>query len=851
MRRLSQCVARRCSAQPLPQPFFRSKPSKSQSKFLFSTWKRLLNEEDDTQIRWYEQLFYGAPNRKRIDAKDVDDEEEKDIKARIAKLEQELKELRDGISSSAIDPLLEGLSDEEQEEVKTALAQDTADTLNTPTTDESQTAPEASLRSSMDPRNLNVDHSLAQYLPGQGDLEITVELPPGDLGYLKRLNGCLRQVAMDPSNATLGGNLWRNYERCRRSLQPFLSLVPDGAWAVLWESQYRALPASPKRATRLRTLLEDMLLGGKNLNPLQRFVYIESMYAEGCHNEAIQKWLSEQEDLRDNQETSEKFEELGVRIYASQGDFQTAQDLALSCITNKEVARARILIPVIEAWVHAKSDIAIKHAWALYLQFRMIIGSEIRLDDYDTITMAFLNAGQTAIALAVFKDLMLSGQESCYESRELYKTSLGVVGILQSKSINMAELTEVSMTALTVLPRRFQNKFFYGSWMKKLLGMGEINAAALVVELMYERGVKPDSKHLNGIIGAWLRSGGMQNKTKALQMGWAMIQERVNFVRKRQCTKGKEVLVGVSDLPEPTIDIPSHLQRTISPATIETFSLLLLYYERRGMLKYVEHLKQCLQAAEIQPNAYFMNHMLYAELRRGNHRASWKIYKDMTRHVKPDLETFACLWDCEKAHLDRLAFHPTDDFPNPRLIFCEMITWYSQAGKTVRGRAKQEFSRDLYHQIIRCMCLARDLQGTIVALHALSESFLLYPDQATARMVMLQVSRMGPEEPRSPKSRRSRMSSNSQNKVNVAKVSQIFELLTEQRAEEFAVHDIRPEAFDEERQAKEQLYLLSEFLRLVLRKSASEASAVEKDVEKVAWDLGVSGITMFDSLVSI
>ena len=112
---------------------------------------------------------------------------------------------------------------------------------------------------------------------------------------------------------------------------------------------------------------------------------------------------------------------------------------------------------------------------------------------------------------------MVTGQDPSNDSTALYKSALGLAGNLHASSINENDVNKVSLSVLKVLPRRFQNRFFYASWMKKLIGMGEVDSAALVIELMYERGVKPDSKHLNGIIAGWLREG----NSKRTQQGGA------------------------------------------------------------------------------------------------------------------------------------------------------------------------------------------------------------------------------------------------------------------------------------------------------------------------------------------
>ncbi|MCJ1375797.1 hypothetical protein MMC20_007034 [Loxospora ochrophaea] len=801
------------------------------------------DDENAPQIRYYEQSTYGSSDRRRI----YPEEEEKELKAKIAQLERELEDERRG--STMIDPLLEHLSPEDQEKFKQALREHGLD-------------PEA--------EDASVEELSEQLAHRRNNIEVKMDLPPEQDVYLRRLNKSLLEVLandVDPDpKAEI--ELWKWYARCKHSLPYVFSEIPDEAWRVLWESQLRIEQSAADKASHLSALVEDMIAGGRQLGLAEKLVFIKSLLEADRINQASEEWEDAQGMLKTAEESRE-FNELGVGIQASRGDAQRAQDLALESLADSH-RKAKILTPVIEAWTRLGTDENIKRAWATYLRLRTELGSGITLEDYDEITMALMNAGRTDLALAVFKDMMLTGQASRFDSKELYSTCCALVGNLQSQSPSMPELTRVSLTALTVLPRRFQNKYFYASWMKRLIGMGEINAAASVIELMYERGVRPDAKHLNGIVGAWLRTKSTNSKKKAEQMAWAMIFQRLDFVRKRRAsimdlsTHHKDQGdVKVSDPAQdkaqmnPTFPVPAHLQRTVAPATIETFALLLRYYEHANMHKHVQQLKGYLLAAEIQPNTYFMNHLLYAELRRGNQGAAWETYSKNSHVVKPDLETFACLWDCEKAHLNALAARRPPDFPNPRRLFCDMLTWISTTDDRARSAAQSDFSKDMYDQIILCLCLARDIEGTLVALYALRDVFHMYPDQNTARIVVLQVSRAGSDEMKRPRTRRSRLSGSRLSdhpniKENIRQVTRLLELVAVQRTEKLHEHGIEAEHFSATRQAEEQLFLLAELLRNVIKwrkgEDAIAKSVMEKDIQETARQMGVSGILMTDPL---
>ena len=847
MQRLIRGAARQSQVSLVPRRLDEALLKGLQARRLFTCSKPRFKNDDGrspVSVRWYEQLFPGSVDRKPIEPEDIDGDEAKELRARISQLELELQDLQTGKS-------LEPLSPEDRDKVEKAVIQDSTNSTSSflETEDLENALPRGSDDGEGDLRGGK--GAAEEYVPNQNDLEIKLYLPVLQEPLLRHLNSSLRNFSKNLRDFKAGQNLWRWYTRCKESLPPFLSLIPDTSWDVLWESQYRAQTSGQDRAARLRTVLDDMVEGGRQLTVSQRMILIECLLLEGHHEEAIEQWEANEAELRENKDTAQPFEDLGVRLYSVGGRVEKAEKLAFGILKVRDRSRARTLIPVIAAWVQRHNDDALKHAWALYIRLREDLGSEIRLDDYDKITMCFLNAGRTDLALAVFKDLMLVGQTSGYDSSELYRTSLGLVDSLQSQSLDASSLSRISLTALTVLPRKFQNKFFYGSWMKKLLGMGEVDAAASVIELMYQRGVKPDPKHLNGIIGAWLRSGNAKSREKALQMGWAMIQERLELVAKRNVNTDKHH--GKAPVTEvPQVHIPPHLQRTVPQATIETFSLLLLYYERRSMLKHVEHLRTHLALAEIAPNTYFMNHILYAELRRGNYRASWKIYQDMSKVVRPDLETFACLWDCEKAHLGRVTSHSPANFPSPRYIFCDMVTFFSKLARRIQNVTRDVFSRDLYDQIIRCLCLSNDLEGTVVALYALKEYFALYPNQDTLRMVTLQVARMGQGRSEiSRKGRRQRVRSGTDNRIDLAKVAQVLELLTEKREQDLQKRNIKADELGGRMQLEEHLFILTEFLRMVLANNALPNKSVSDSIEQAAWDMGVGGIRMGDPLLPV
>ncbi|KAL8900239.1 MAG: hypothetical protein Q9207_005791 [Kuettlingeria erythrocarpa] len=823
----------------------------TQASRAFATSLRLTNANRPRppKVKWYQQLYPGAPDKKPLNEGDEDpdvSEISQELHKRIANLEAEIKDLRGGRSSAAgeqgslIEPLLEHLSEEDRAKVRLALQQ-----AELSDAEEAEIAAESEALATKAVGKLAGGHG-AEILQAAEfeELGLALDLEPQQMAPFRRFGTCLKKAENNKSDPKARKDLWISYERCKRLLPLFVQHLPDGCWETLWKIQHASPPGGRDRASHLNTIAQDMLQSGKNLSTEQRAIIIETLLEEGRLDEARTHW-----DLQprpSSEDGARSHYSLGVRLFVARGDLGRAQEMAGLLSEAGEPASARCLIPVIEGWAKDGSESGIRSAWNSYLELRQKLGSAMQISDFDKVVMSFINAGRTDVAMAVFKDMMLTGTESKYGSNQLYKTSLSLLGLLQSRSASPSEVTTVSLNALTTLPRRFQNKFFYGSWIKKLIGLGEVNGAVSVVELMYERGVTPDAKHVNGIIGAWLRHGQPAQKEKAEQLGWAMIHQRLRFVERR---RGNGPCPPDDDRDGTRVRVPIHIQRIVPSATIETFSLLLQHYERRSNSDAVFNLKKYLDSAEIPPNSYFMNHMLYAELRRGQHQVAWEIYGRMKASGKPDLETFACLWDCEKAHLDKRSIYPSDDFPGPRTIFREFIQWFASVEKGKRATIVEECSEELYTQIMRCMCLAKDLEGTLVALYGLRDSFGFLPSTETLRMVPLQVARIGLEEPRmTRKRRRSRLSDLAGSKARIANVSRVFDMVVEQRVEALEHRGIKLEECSAERQDEEQLHILAEFLRVVMRRYIQNEEVMDAGIVAAADEMGVGGIGLDDKL---
>ncbi|KAI9371922.1 hypothetical protein BJX61DRAFT_479253 [Aspergillus egyptiacus] len=833
-----QHVAR--SSSPAKSPLFRRRP------FSAVAARSIDFGGPNDKVRFFEQETPQSRKRRRIDPEAEDAAEKEEVERGLSQLDHELESLKEG-PFGPNSPFIRSLPEHERAIALKALRKQEAEDG-----DDEPTSLDKVFDQELDDVLKEEFEGLAMeeenwYKQEDGDESPIVRQPYEVIledsersAYVEKFNTSLKRFASDNSSEHARQDLWKWYRRCKQVVPRFIDSIPEEAMAMLWSSQLNA--ATETRATHIQILAADAISANRAITTSNILSYIKSLHQSGKTKDALDQWEAHQVGLSQRKDDLEAYWMLGVELFAADGDPQRAQDIALAFLANDRSRQPRILIPVITAWGRQPEKKAKAKAWALYLQLKALLEHDMTMEDYDQVSIGLLKAGRLDLAIAVFKDMMVTGQDPANDSTALYKAALGLVGNLQASTISEHEVNKVSLSTLTVLPRRFQNRFFYASWMKKLIGMGEVDSAAMVIELMYERGLNPDPKHLNGIIAGWLRAGNAPSREKAERLGWAMIKQRIERVSKGDSSVGDTKETPAEDQTS-AVRIPKFMQRPMPPANIETFSILLLHYTRRGEDLMTDHLVENLTQARIQPNSYFMNHLLYDELRKQDIAALWSKFRSMSASVQPDLETYACLWDCGKLQYDRgrSTFLPT--FPSARALYLEMITWYNQLSTRGQTVAREEFSKDLYDQIIRCFCLSRDIPGTLVALSSLRSAFGFAPDETTARLIVLQVARLAAVPSDTPKRRLRRLSTTPKSKENIAHVQRLVELLSDRKAEALNSHGLRVDSLDPHEKETYQLEIMTDLLRIVMsRADGSSPSRIEERIAAVAREMGVAGI---------
>jgi pentatricopeptide repeat protein len=632
---------------------------------------------------------------------------------------------------------------------------------------------------------------------------------------------------------------WKAYLLCRNVLLSQSADIPFGVWSTLWKIFSGEQKTNLDRMAHINYLGGDMARAGVPLDPSQQLLYIEACFVERDDKAAVEMWENAKDSFASDKDAFREYLRLGVQMFCHSGQIKQALQTASFLLnTTHDVADGRMLLPIIDACLKLRREAEKKIAWALYIRLRAILGPEMKMEDYDAVVSIFLAANEPDLALGAFKDMMLTGSKSETEkdSITLYQRAAGVGDGLDLASINNSVFKWEDSRTLAKLPSQFNNKFFFGKWIKKLIGDQELDAAKKVFDLMIDRGIHPDSKHMNGLVGALYRTGTVRHQAIAEDLAWKMIAARLQFVEQRAVQ---------SELQSPLRAVKvgggeGHKAIFLAPkATIETFSILVQQYRRRQKQDRLVDLFRTLKKAQIPPNTFFMNQLIMVDTKSHQSQWAWDTYLSLvdTHGVVPDFETFEFLWHLMKKATDPISKGSHRSFGTCRSLFAEMV---KRAPDLNKG---DKMPRELYDEVILCFSLAEDQVGTAVALRALQQVFNLYPNEHTVRTVVLQLARL--RHRNAAGSRPRRLDLNKATKARIAQVTEVLASFKDRRTEELLQHGIKFEDLPEDAKLEESLLLLSNLLRYVYQAKMTglEAPSSSEMSRMAAEQMGVPHYT--------
>ncbi|TQS37047.1 hypothetical protein Golomagni_02492 [Golovinomyces magnicellulatus] len=620
----------------------------------------------------------------------------------------------------------------------------------------------------------------------------------------------IRGKAVKVTKDMLRSHLARSYMFARKGLLASPESVPLTMWEDLWQILVVDSKENLNRLTYTRRIGEDMDELGIYMTPSQHLAYVEALFLDGARKSAIIKWQGKKP--RRNDPIWEEYWEIGLRMLAQFGRFDHAFKIAEFYFEGmKNRSRYRALMPLIKACLVSKKDLWMQRAWAIYIRLRCKLGEEMVMKDYDVLISWFMEAEKPDLALAIFRDMMLSGNETknIHDSTAIHKIS-GIVADFEGVKIDQSELEWENTRAISVLPVKFRNKFFFGSWIKKLIGDNELSSAKKVLDLMQDHGITPSPMHMNGLIGAWFRRGSEDDFALADTMAWRMINRRLEFMEIRNYQHSLEKplrpnLNGTSIGDKSALIFPM--------ATIETYCLLVQQYRQRQKKDMFPPLYTSFVKSRIPPNTRYMNQIILTDTRNHKSSLAFDTYRSITaRGVKPDYETFILLWNLMKRSVDpsvgRKGNWQSPIIGTCRNLFAEMMKWKASLTK------RHEFPRELYDLIILSFSLKQDQAATAVALRALQQEFGMYPDENCIRCIILQLARHGLRNKVGMKPRRLNIST-SVTKDRIGNVMEFFEKIKSGRAEHLLQSGIDPDQLSVDARKEESIVISVEVLRHV------------------------------------
>ncbi|KAI1820246.1 hypothetical protein F4861DRAFT_523896 [Xylaria intraflava] len=488
--------------------------------------------------------------------------------------------------------------------------------------------------------------------------------------WIKRCSKALEKNAILP-NHTQG--LWRTYSAARTALSGRFGTVPGPTWELLWKVLSSDYAFNVNCLSHIYFLAKDMQSAGISLRPEQQLLALEAIFVDGWKNEAIENHRRHASTLGADPETFVRFWELGLQMYCRAGDLERAERIASKISESPYEANPRFIQPLIK--LYAETPGTVETGFKLYRDLRVNLGDSMTIEDYDTIISYFLASGNTEYALFIFVDMMKSG-------------SVDLLGVQH-------------------YPPSIANPFFFGKWLKRLIGAGDFEGAFNVTRLMRSHGITPRAIQVNGLIGAWLRSGVVDNARKAEDVAWAMINARIQFVELR---RRESALAGVSLYPSGD---------GWPRANLETFSLLAENYRERGLTTKMGPLWQSFQEAKIASDPFLMNQLLLSLFQEGKGDTVQSTYEKWIKEFKfePDSHTFMILWQALPANrfTSIRSLNLSTETSRTRALFAEMVKHMS-IFKSKDGPAIDNFlARNMFHSFRKI----RDRVGLLLAYRAL------------------------------------------------------------------------------------------------------------------------------------
>lgn len=519
---------------------------------------------------------------------------------------------------------------------------------------------------------------------------------------IERCTTLLRKNQLDNNHIS---KIWSHFVQARSVLSDPRRLVPENAWNDMWAIFSWESERNPHRMAHVLSLCHTMVAQGVQLSDEQQLLQIEAAFSEGYSNVAVENWKRLCPTLGGGHSSAMAFWELGVRLWSQHGNIERAEracQAVLDRASTSTPANSRVLLHLIRAYA-TTSDLAdAEKGFRLYRRMRDLAAElykPMEIDDYDDVVSIFLATGQTDYAMYAFTDMIYSGTVNLYGNKKL--------------------------------PSSLKNAFFFGKWLKRLIGARDLDGAYKVLVYMQDQGVMAASVQVNGLIGAWFRSRTAEDRKKAELLAWSMVKARKAFVELRQRERSMDWPITLYDgRPNDSENKGDDLNYTMVPrATVETFILLAENYRERGLFRRLEELFVAYKECDMGGDAMMMNELIMAAVSQGEAEKAHELYGLMVHEhaILPNTDTYAVLFKSLSVNtlrgkqLHHISPERTAESKRQaRAFFRDLVSstgLHLERRRTRHGELSEEQVKLILHSFRKCA----DWAGVIVALVCLRD----------------------------------------------------------------------------------------------------------------------------------
>ncbi|KAF2682801.1 hypothetical protein K458DRAFT_478730 [Lentithecium fluviatile CBS 122367] len=632
-------------------------------------------------------------------------------------------------------------------------------------------------------------------------------------------------------------------------------MLPHSAWDVLWDVQVKHNPQERSRQSNLEELYRDMNSAGMTATVGLRIEYLESLFLSGNEEEALKAWEDDHRGTDSSSRHDYKPEhlELGARLHALAGHPDRAREIMEQLFDLYPKWDMSVMLSVFRAHTGVKSAPHHDTAKTIYINLKERMGNTMTLEHYDTCFVGFLQARHLRYSRQVFGDMVKDGRLATSFFPKEIEVVLKRLHMLYRLGTDIEKMTSIALQVLKILPQAYHSHIF-DSWMRSAVIMKAPDVATQILDMMFNRGYRPETIHFNLLLKALFRTKDEPRVLKAENIGWRMIEEtRKASSEKSSAEPAPEMIAKKAALIAETV-LDSDAARKVPKANMTTFSLIMQHHATNLQWEHVDYLTRQLKETDLQPNADFMNVVMDNYCRKGKYADAWKTYKSLTDvpegapEVFPDGSSIRCLWKVLRLALGDHATQDDCNLPTPRQLLAETVLWWARCSsrrdiERFRTGLAAANHKAITSLMLHCFSYVQDFAGSLVALHVMRSHLSIFPTDDTAEILQKQAAWVDMQ--RETKSVRSQYFHSQNNKINLEKLGRVYYVLMEKRLERAGLTEDDFDHMSDEELGDLGLNLLSEFVRVVLKRSYPP-EAVEAMIDDAKKEVGVPDMSTGD-----